>query len=375
MAAALPAGHGAVRGLSFVALTVARRALQALDSFATTATIIIFAFDLSTNNPTEDPELVLILVISHMLIRRAALVPRTARRSLVLGLVAAAAIVACTVVVRTKTPDHSLVGALALGAVGCYLLTGTHVFPGESAFEVLAAHVHKDPEPPSARLGAPLPDGLGELVLRCLREDVRDRPQSAGELLAALEALPLVWRHADAEALGNGATRMPPRQRRDLVGALARFLPGNVGPKQLRFPYGTTAARRARMKNLVTFVGSASILLVSSVAVAKISHTEKRNMVIATAETDMKDRTQQFIKTFKLSNNHRQEGRHAVGVVKLLDADGGEVRECDFDETLDALKEVKVDLSSCDGVFNDFVIVLSSVDPIAPPPADGEGND
>ena len=422
---------------------LSERALRALDSFATTATSVIFAFDLATNNPTEDPELVLILVISHMLILRAALVPSTARRSLVLGLVAAAAIFACTIVVRTKTPGHSLLGALtivgifvsmtvaastlvtrviyglrqrasealrlgqylleekigeggmgivyrashamlkrptavkliapskaspdhllrferevqltarlthpntiaifdygrtndgvfyyameyldglsletlvalhgaqpparvthvlkqacaalaeahgvglvhrdikpanlmlcrrggladvlkvldfgmvkelvgaeapklskenavlgtplfmspeaittpeqtdgrsdlyALGAVAYYLLTGTHVFPSSSAFQVLAAHVHSDPEPPSARLGAPLPDGLGELVLRCLRKDVRDRPQSAGEMLAALEALPLVWGHADAEAWWSkhGATsRRAPAQ-------------------------------------------------------------------------------------------------------------------------------------------------------------------
>ena len=41
----------------------------------------------------------------------------------------------------------------ALGAVGYWLLTGTHVFSG-SLVEVCAHHLHSEPEPPSARLRA-----------------------------------------------------------------------------------------------------------------------------------------------------------------------------------------------------------------------------
>ena len=40
----------------------------------------------------------------------------------------------------------------ALGAVGYWLLTGTHVFRGNTVMEVLAHHLHSAPEPPSIRM-------------------------------------------------------------------------------------------------------------------------------------------------------------------------------------------------------------------------------
>ena len=43
----------------------------------------------------------------------------------------------------------------ALGAVGYWLLTGTHVFRGNTVMEVLAHHLHSAPETPSVRLVCP----------------------------------------------------------------------------------------------------------------------------------------------------------------------------------------------------------------------------
>lgn len=76
----------------------------------------------------------------------------------------------------------------ALGAVGYYLLTGTHVFEGATVVEVCGAHLHKTPEPLSDRLGAALPPELEALILKCLAKNPAERPQSADELDQALAA-------------------------------------------------------------------------------------------------------------------------------------------------------------------------------------------
>jgi serine/threonine protein kinase len=76
----------------------------------------------------------------------------------------------------------------ALGAVGYWLLTGTHVFDGRSIVEVCAHHLHSVPESPSVRRGAPVAADLEELLLSCLAKDAEERPQSAHVLRERLRA-------------------------------------------------------------------------------------------------------------------------------------------------------------------------------------------
>jgi serine/threonine-protein kinase len=88
----------------------------------------------------------------------------------------------------------------ALGAVGYYLLTGTHVFSGATLVEVCSHHLHTRPEPPSARLGRPVPAALEAIVLACLEKDPARRPASALALRDSLVDVPGVgeWSEADA---------------------------------------------------------------------------------------------------------------------------------------------------------------------------------
>jgi serine/threonine-protein kinase len=76
----------------------------------------------------------------------------------------------------------------ALGAVGYWLLTGTHVFGGKSVLEVCSQHLHSVPEPPSARLGVPVSADLETLLLACLAKRPDDRPASAHVLRERLLA-------------------------------------------------------------------------------------------------------------------------------------------------------------------------------------------
>jgi eukaryotic-like serine/threonine-protein kinase len=70
----------------------------------------------------------------------------------------------------------------ALGAVGYWLLTGTHVFGGSSVVEVCAHHLHSIPDSPSARLGSPVAADLETVLLACLAKRPEDRPASAHAL-------------------------------------------------------------------------------------------------------------------------------------------------------------------------------------------------
>jgi len=89
-----------------------------------------------------------------------------------------------------------------LGAVAYYLLTGRHVFVGESLVEVLSQHLNKPPASPSQVRGEPISPDLEALVLRCLEKDQDLRPQNGAALLEAL---------ADCTAEGSWT----PRQARE----------------------------------------------------------------------------------------------------------------------------------------------------------------
>jgi serine/threonine-protein kinase len=88
----------------------------------------------------------------------------------------------------------------ALGAVGYWLLTGTHVFEGRSILEVCAHHLHSVPEAPSARLGAPVGSDLEAVLLACLAKQPQDRPASAHVLRERLRACAAwgLWTNARA---------------------------------------------------------------------------------------------------------------------------------------------------------------------------------
>ena len=76
----------------------------------------------------------------------------------------------------------------ALGAMAYELLTGQAPFAGRTPAAMLAAHVTEAPEEVQRKRKS-VPPALAMIVRRCLEKSPADRPQSASEVLRALDAV------------------------------------------------------------------------------------------------------------------------------------------------------------------------------------------
>jgi hypothetical protein len=124
------------------------------------------------------------------------------------------------------TPDlvDARTDLYALGAVGYFLLTGVDVFTGRSVLEVCSHHLQTQPEPPSQRMGAPVPADLEALILSCLAKDPAARPADARALRRALRAClgAGAWSEEDARRWHDQhGEPLRIRQRRASVGGEA----------------------------------------------------------------------------------------------------------------------------------------------------------
>jgi tRNA A-37 threonylcarbamoyl transferase component Bud32 len=146
----------------------------------------------------------------------------------------------------------------ALGVVGYEMCAGEPPFTGHSPQQVLAAHMTTAPQHVSARRTA-LPPTLADTLMRCLEKRPADRWQSAGELLAQLEAVPTSSggiTPTDTRPLPAVAT---PRPRRLMIAAalglvalavVAGIWRGGTAPLE---PGGETVLLRDRTQ--LTFTG------------------------------------------------------------------------------------------------------------------------
>jgi len=78
----------------------------------------------------------------------------------------------------------------AVGAVGYFLLTGQPVFEADSLVQLCQLHTSEPPQPPSKRLGQPVPPELENAILACLEKTRSKRPQTARDLANMLARCP-----------------------------------------------------------------------------------------------------------------------------------------------------------------------------------------
>ena len=94
-------------------------------------------------------------------------------------------------------------GRVDIYSTGClayWLLTGELVFTGDTPLRVLLHHANTPVTPPSTRTELPIPPALDAVVMACLAKDPAARPQTARELAARLDAVPLAQKWTDASA-------------------------------------------------------------------------------------------------------------------------------------------------------------------------------
>jgi serine/threonine-protein kinase len=89
-----------------------------------------------------------------------------------------------------EQPLDSRTDIYSLGAVLFALLAGRPPFEGKSQFDVMLAHVERQPEAPSA-IRPGLPPELDAIVLKALAKRPDDRYSSAEEVLAAIDQVKL----------------------------------------------------------------------------------------------------------------------------------------------------------------------------------------
>ncbi len=85
----------------------------------------------------------------------------------------------------------------AFGVMAYEMLAGVPPFHGKSPQALMVAHI-AEPPPPLADKVPSAPPGLADLIMQCLEKEAADRPQSAGELVEALESPSLRMGTGDA---------------------------------------------------------------------------------------------------------------------------------------------------------------------------------
>lgn len=127
----------------------------------------------------------------------------------------------------------------AFGVTAYEMLAGTPPFAGMTPRALLAARMTED-APPVESLRPDVPEALSVLVARCLAREPNDRPQSAAELLAALDEPGMISGPIAATARHRGALRAVRDWR---VAAAALIVLGAVGTasRTLKHPAPATA--------------------------------------------------------------------------------------------------------------------------------------
>ena len=129
----------------------------------------------------------------------------------------------------------------AFGCMAYELLTGQPPFTGRTPAATLAAHVSERPESLERRRPS-VPPALATLVSRCLEKRPSDRPQSAQEVLHALDSISTPSGGMQPTTTMLGVSRRNARRAFTITGVVAGVvLVGAYAAVEMRRPAGNSA--------------------------------------------------------------------------------------------------------------------------------------
>lgn len=99
----------------------------------------------------------------------------------------------------------------AIGVTAYYLLCGRYMFKADNYEQLIAFHHDQVPEPPSKHLGRQIAEDLEAIVLRCLEKDPGKRPQTAQDILTALNNCRDAWSWTEEKAMDWWTVHHPER--------------------------------------------------------------------------------------------------------------------------------------------------------------------
>lgn len=99
------------------------------------------------------------------------------------------------------TPVDERADIYSLGCVGYWLLTGQHVFEGDTPLSTVVQHIQSKPIPPSQKSELEIPNNLEKIILTCLEKDPNARPQNVWEIdkLLAVCDIEKIWTNQQAK--------------------------------------------------------------------------------------------------------------------------------------------------------------------------------
>lgn len=168
------------------------------------------------------------------------------------------------------TVDHRA-DLYALGVMAYEMLGGHPPFAGRTLQATLTAHITEAPEP--LLLHRPsVPSALDALVMRLLQKRPADRVQSAGDVVALLDTMPI---SGGGEPLrpASGERARRPRLHIAAAALLAAALMATAALIGLRRPQATTgdATRRVAVAPFENLTGDPSLDLVGRIAAARLT--------------------------------------------------------------------------------------------------------
>lgn len=239
----------------------------------------------------------------------------------------------------------------AVGAVLYHLLAGHPPFDDDEPIRLVAKHVNSPVPPLPADLDAP--EGLAELVMRCLAKEPTDRPPSAEAVLARLDDSLMRVGGPPAES-ASPAPALPALPTAGVAAEWARY--ADHLRRMIRSHFGRSDKAPPAMVDALHWVTAARTSLDEAVTAAERQRTaaDHRARARIAQRQDLEQRVFNLDRSLKAAEEKLREAEHAVFI-------GVRARERVDEDYRKALRHIEIASSGVTLRAGDLVPLLGQV--------------